>query len=128
MVTPHGRDYLRIMTNTTLAPATPSVSAIRPFDLVASLVLAAFGAFSIWVLATQGGYGGFVELVRRDRWALQILLDLVIMAWFALGWLRIDARKRGIATWPYVVTTLLLGSIGILLYCVRRAFTPPRGT
>ncbi|MEO7735971.1 MAG: hypothetical protein ABIY55_33755, partial [Kofleriaceae bacterium] len=85
-------------------------------------------AFSIWVVATQGGYLGFVELVRRDRWGLQLLLDLLIMSWFALGWVRSDARKRGIATWPYVVATLLLGSIGILSYCVRRAFTPPRRT
>ena len=39
-----------------------------------------------------------------------------------------DEVARGIATWPYVVATVALGSIGILAYCVRRGFTPPRGT
>ena len=34
--------------------------------------------------------------------------------------MRGDARKRGIAIWPYVTATILLGSIGILAYLVRR--------
>jgi hypothetical protein len=33
-----------------------------------------------------------------------------------------DARKRGIASWPFVAATLLHGTIGVLAYCVRRTF------
>jgi nitrate reductase NapE component len=111
------------MTTTTAIPS-PS---IRPLPLVASLVLAVFGVFSIWVVATHG-YFGFIALAGREPWALQMLIDLVISAAFAVGWMIGDARKRRIATWPYIVATVLLGSIGVLAYCVRRSFTPPQGT
>jgi hypothetical protein len=89
---------------------------------VATVLLAVFGAFSTWVVATQG-YFGFLEVAGRDRWALQMLLDLVIALSFAVGWMRSDAKKRGIAIWPFVIATVLLGSIGILAYCVRRSVT-----
>jgi hypothetical protein len=93
-------------------------------------VLAGFGAFSVWVVASQG-YLGFLALAGREPWGLQVLLDLVIAASFAAGWMIADGRRRRIAVWPYLVVTVFLGSIGILSYCVRRAFapvTPPPGT
>jgi hypothetical protein len=109
---------------TTTAISSPS---IRPLTLVAALVLAVFGAFTMWVVVTHG-FVEFIELAGREAWVLQMLLDLVIALLFALGWMIGDARKRGIATWPYVAATVTLGSIGVLAYCVRRSFTPPRGT
>ena len=111
------------MTTTTAIPSPP----IRPLTLVAALVLAVFGVFSIWVVATHG-YFGFIQLAGREPWALQMLIDLVIALSVAVGWMIGDARKRRIATWPYVVATVALGSIGILAYCVRRSVTPPQGT
>ena len=68
------------------------------------------------------GYFGFVALAGREPWALQMLIDLVISLALAVGWMVGDARKRRIATWPYIVATVVLGSIGILAYCVRRGF------
>jgi hypothetical protein len=53
-----------------------------------------------------------------------MLLDLVIALTIAVGWMRGDARRRRIAIWPFVIATILLGSIGILAYCVRRAAVP----
>jgi hypothetical protein len=88
---------------------------------VAALVLAAFGAFSIWVVADYG-YTGFLSLAAREPWGLQMLLDLVIACSFGIGWMVHDARKRDIKTWPYIVATLALGSIGLLAYLVRRGF------
>jgi hypothetical protein len=123
MVAPRRGGYLWRMTTTTAIPS-PS---IRPLSLVAALVLAGFGAFSMWVVATHG-YFGFVALAGREPWALQMLIDLVISLAFAGGWMIGDARKRRIATWPYLVATVALGSIGILAYCVRRGFTPPQET
>jgi hypothetical protein len=111
------------MTMTTALPA----SSTRPFTLVALVVLATFGAFSSWVVATEG-YLGFIELAGREWWALQMLLDLVLALVFAAGWMVGDARGRGIAAWPYLVVTVFLGSVGILAYCVRRGLTQPRGT
>ena len=126
------------MTTTTAHPsssigslARPSArSSGRPLALIAAVVLAGFGAFSVWVVASQG-YFGFLALAGREPWGLQVLLDLVIAASFAAGWMIADARRRRIAVWPYLVVTVFLGSIGILAYCVRRAFapvTPPQGT
>jgi hypothetical protein len=107
MVELHGRSYVHDM---------PTSSK------VATLVLAAFGAFSIWVVAAHG-YTGFLSLAAREPWGLQMLLDLVIACSFGIGWMIHDARKHAIKTWPYIVATLLLGSIGLLAYVVRRGLT-----
>jgi len=87
--------------------------------LLALVVLAGFGAYSVWVVAGHG-YTGFLALAVREPWAMQMLLDLVIACSFAIGWMVHDARKHGIATWPYVIMIVLLGSIGLLAYVVRR--------
>ena len=87
--------------------------------VVALGVLVAFTVYSLWVVAGHG-YTGFLVLAWREPWAMQMLLDLVIACSFALGWMLPDARKRGIAAWPFVVTTVFLGSIGLLAYYVVR--------
>jgi hypothetical protein len=145
MVAPHASAYPWVMTSTTATPtaASPDVlsaaaagpqaapissraaPASRLLTAIAALLLAGFGAFSIWVVATRG-YTGFLELAGRERWALQMLLDLVIALSFAFSWVRRDARTRGIAVWPYAIATVLLGSIGILAYCVRRSVATSR--
>jgi hypothetical protein len=118
MAAPRADRYLWVMSTTTaIAP-----SSLRPLTLVAAAILAVFGVFSTWVVATQG-YFGFLELAGREWWALQMLIDLVIGLAFAAGWMIGDARKRQITAWPYLVVTVFLGSIGILAYVVRRGFT-----
>jgi hypothetical protein len=107
--------------------AAPSISvppaSLRGKAAIAALVLVPFTAFSLWVVATHG-YTGFLSLAGREPWALQMLLDLVIACSFGVGWVVGDARKRGIAAWPYVVMTIVVGSIGILAYVVRRGLAP----
>ena len=106
--------------------AIPDVQlSTRHKAIVAGVVLAAFGAFSIWVVAGYG-YLGFIALARDEPWGLQMLLDLVIACSFGAGWMLGDARRRGLAAWPYVVLTVLLGSIGLLAYVVARGFTSGR--
>jgi hypothetical protein len=87
--------------------------------IAASLVLAAFGTYSIWVVAGHG-YTGFLTLAGREPWGMQMLLDLVIACTIGTGWMVGDARKHGIATWPFMIATLFLGSLGLLAYIVRR--------
>ncbi len=87
---------------------------------IAAVVLAAFGAFSLWVCVTVG-YFGFLRSAAHDVWSLQMLLDLVIALSFVVGWMVRDAKRRGVASWPHVVATVVLGSIGVLAYVV---FTP----
>jgi len=93
--------------------------------LLAPAVLLAFTAYSLVVVVTHG-YTGFLALAGREPWALQMLLDLVISCSFAVGWMVVDARKRAITAWPFVVATVFLGSVGLLGYVVWRDFAVSR--
>lgn len=82
-------------------------------------VLAAFTAYSLWV-SFGHGYTGFIELALAEAWGMQMFLDLVIALVLFLVWMVPDGRARRIPTWPYVVATFALGSIGALGYLVHR--------
>jgi hypothetical protein len=85
-----------------------------------------FLLFSLYTLDVVRTHGllGFLSLAGRERWGMQLLLDLAISLFVAGGWVRRDAKARGIVAWPYLVAMALLGSIGTLAYFVRRSFTP----
>ena len=83
------------------------------------VLLVGFTAVSLWLVAPESPLG-FLELARRDRWGTQIFLDLVMACSLFLSWLVPDARRHGIVAWPYVVLTLVAGSIGGLAYLVHR--------
>jgi hypothetical protein len=91
----------------------------------ATVALTLFTAFSVWVCIQEGPLG-FIGLVRRELWGLQLLLDLVIAAYLSLTWMVRDARQRRIAPWPYVLATTLVGSIGLLSYLVHRGVVARR--
>lgn len=103
-----------------MTPAPP-----RRSPVLALLVLIPFTAYSLWVVATRG-YTGFLSLSGREPWALQLLLDLCLALTLGVRWMSRDARKRGLAIWPYVIATIFLGSIGLLTYYVRSCFATPR--
>jgi hypothetical protein len=86
-----------------------------------SIVLAAFTAFSLWVIAQQG-YTGFLRLAWEEPWGMQIFLDLVIALTLVMGWIFRDARERGINALPFLIATIFAGSIGVLAYLARREF------
>jgi hypothetical protein len=85
--------------------------------LVPVVVLVAFSILSA-VLAFDAGLGGLAAL--RSGWSLQVTLDLCISLFLVGGWIRRDARQRGIDPRPYLVALPFLGSIGALAYLVRR--------
>lgn len=91
--------------------------------LAAAVVV--FLAFTIWSFITiaEPGLTGLVTLLGSDPWARQILVDLTIACTVAWLWLGPDARRHGIASWPYIVATLAVGSIAILGYLVHRELT-----
>ncbi|MBP9205277.1 MAG: hypothetical protein KBG28_15005 [Kofleriaceae bacterium] len=91
----------------------------RTTSQLAAVVLVAFTAFSLWVVA-EDGLLGFLWLAGREPWALQMLLDLVIAFALVTRWLVPDARARQITAWPYLVLIAGTGSIGGLAYLVRR--------
>ncbi len=90
---------------------------MRLFAAVAALVV--FTAYTVSVMIGNGVLG-FVSLAGREPWGLRLLLDLLLMlALFAL-WVRHDAKARGLPVWPYVVLTMVMGSMGALAYLVHR--------
>jgi hypothetical protein len=91
------------------------------------VVFAAFTAYSATVVVSHG-YTGFLVLAWREPWAGQMLLDLTIALSLFLSWAIRDGRARGIPTWPFVLATILLGSIGALAYLVARELKRPSAT
>jgi hypothetical protein len=77
-------------------------------------------AFAIY----REGYFAFVPLARDfalgSPWGAQILADFLLALAVAAGFVVADARRRGIAAWPFVALTLTLGSIGPLAYLIHR--------
>lgn len=82
---------------------------------VLALVLAAFGAYSLYVL-WELGYAGLWQACMANIGTWQLLLDFVIMSVLAVGWMARDARRTGRTLWPYALITVTAGSFGPLLY------------
>ncbi len=91
----------------------------------AIIAFVAFTTYTLWVMA-QDGILGFLELAGREPWGLQLLADLLVMLTLFAIWVHQDAKKRGVAAWPWVVATLTLGSMGALAYLVHREWKARR--
>jgi hypothetical protein len=77
---------------------------------------AALTAYAVW----EYGYLGIFELALSS-WATGLLLvDLTISLGLVLIWMMGDSRERGLAFLPYALLTLAFGSVGPLLYLIRR--------
>ena len=83
------------------------------------LVLADFVALTGYAVYHHG-YLAFFDFHALNAIQLQIFVDLVIALSFVVTWMWRDAKARGISALPFVVITLFLGSIGPLLYLMRR--------
>ncbi len=103
-----------------------TVAHMKNPNLVLWLSRLALVLFGLWTaqIVLHHGYTGFITLSMREDWAAQMLVDLAIALAIALGWLVGDARRRGVAAWPFVVITLFTGSIGPLLYLSLRVAPP----
>lgn len=84
-----------------------------------------FTAFSVWVAAHHGALG-FLSLLSEGGWQTQVFIDLVIALSVASTVVHSDARRRGINPWPWMLSMLALGSIGMLAYFVAREFLGAR--
>lgn len=82
-------------------------------------VLADFVALTAYAVYHYG-FLAFFDLHAASAIQIQIFVDLIIALTFVMAWMWRDARARGISPVPFVVLTLLLGSIGPLLYLIRR--------
>lgn len=69
----------------------------------------------------QVGYVGIFDYHRHSPAGWQVFTDLVIALVLVFVWMVPEAKRTGRNPWPWVIITLILGSIGPLLYL---AFSP----
>jgi hypothetical protein len=82
----------------------------------ALIVLLASDAYAIYLY----GYIGFFRMVLANFAGFTAFLDLAIALVLILVWMGDDARERNVSAIPYILITLALGSVGPLLYLIRR--------
>lgn len=91
--------------------------------ILAIAILIPFTLLTLYAVS-QVGYIGIFEYHLHSPAGWQVIADLVIALVLVLIWLVPEARKAGRNPWPWVVATLLLGSIGPLLYLVLAGREP----
>lgn len=85
-----------------------------------AFVLFDFSVLNVYVMS-QYGVGDMVELVTANAVTVLALVDLTIALSLVAVWMWNDAKDRGISALPYIAITMVLGSIGPLLYLHRTA-------
>lgn len=87
--------------------------------LVVADVLAAFSALTAYAVY-EHGVAGVLPLMLANSVTITAFCDLTIALGLVSLWLIGDARARGVSPLPYLLITLTLGSVGPLLYLLRR--------
>src|SRR5213594_2649407 len=86
------------------------------------IVLLAFGDLTAYAVY-QHGVTGVVQIEMANSVTVTAFADLVIALSLIVAWMWRDARERGVSAIPYVLLTLGFGSVGPLLYLLRRDAT-----
>ncbi|MDP2340835.1 MAG: DUF2834 domain-containing protein [Deltaproteobacteria bacterium] len=94
------------------------------------ILIVVFLVFTIWstTIGIEHGPVGFLTMAAKGGWELQVFLDLVIALSLFSIWLKRDARALGIASWPWMLATLTLGSVGALAYLIYRELKKKQAT
>jgi len=85
-----------------------------------SVLLLAFLDLTAYAVYLHGLRGMF-ELLTANAVTVTVTTDLFIALTMVTVWMWRDARDRGVSPVPYTILTLLAGSVGPLLYLIRRA-------
>ena len=88
-------------------------------QIALGMVLAAFSVLTAYALL-EYGYVGFFREVISNLASVTLMVDLVISLTIILVYLGNDANERGVSAVPYLLLTLAFGSVGPLLYLIRR--------
>jgi hypothetical protein len=86
----------------------------------ALIVLLASNAYAVYLY----GYLGFFRTVLANFAGVATFVDLIIALVLILAWIGDDARRRNVSAIPYLVLTLALGSVGPVVYLIRRSGDP----
>ena len=88
-------------------------------QIALAVLLADFAALTGYAVV-QHGYVGLFETLFATWAGTLVLVDLTIALGMVIAWMWQDARQRGVNPIPYAVLTLGFGSVGPLLYLIRR--------
>ncbi|MEM1264250.1 MAG: hypothetical protein AAGH76_17760 [Pseudomonadota bacterium] len=99
----------------------PSNRVIAWALLIPFAVLTAYALYAV-------GYIGIFDYHRHSPAGWQVFADLVVALILVLNGLVPDAKRRGRSPGLWIVLTLLLGSIGPLLYIVTMKRSEPEPT
>ena len=83
--------------------------------IILIITLIAFLALTATALLHHG-YWGILEPHFKSFGTAQVLVDLVIALCLFLVWMWRDARAHARNPWPWVLLTMVTGSIGPLIY------------
>jgi hypothetical protein len=95
-------------------------SPMNKTQILLGVVLAVFGFENAWALAHYGFVGTWENLLNAGFPTRLVIFDLLIALSLVMVWMWNDARERGATLWPYLLLTVTLGSVGPLLYLIRR--------
>ena len=68
----------------------------------------------------QHGLAGIAEAATANMASIALTADLVVALSLIAVWMYRDARARGVSPLPYLLLTAGLGSVGPLVYLLRR--------
>jgi hypothetical protein len=88
-------------------------------QIALAIVLADHVALTAYAIA-QYGFVGLFAAALANAATIQVFADLTIALSIVVAWMWQDAREQDISPIPYALLTLGLGSIGPLLYLIRR--------
>lgn len=99
---------------------TRIMQRFRPLFILVAVLFTAYST----LVTIEHGYTGFLEVAWREPWAMQMFVDLTLSLTIVSSWLVVDARRRKRAAWPWLVGTVLLGSVAPLWYLALRKPVP----
>ena len=88
-----------------------------------AFVLVDFTALSLYAVY-QVGYVGFFDAMLANIATVTATVDLVIALSLINIWIWNDAKSRGMSPLPYLLLSVVLGSVGPLVYLLRIAAAP----
>lgn len=88
-------------------------------QIVLSLVAVDFAALTAYALYDVG-FMAMMDAATSSSMAVTLAVDLVLSLSLGVWWMVRDGRRLGINPLPYAVVTALTGSLGLLLFLIKR--------
>ena len=83
-----------------------------------AILLVAFAAINLYALASAGLAELGAYPTTLTAWGVVATIDLLLALCIGLYWTVLDARRRRVSAMPFILLTVLTGSVGLLAYLV----------